>query len=156
MKYKVGDKVKLRSWEDLVSEFGLCERGDIDFPTMAIVPDMEKYLGKIATISFIDTDDDTFYIKEDGEGYWYNENCIFQIDRLKIYDRVNSCETFEGLANIIRSLADEDGMIQGRTKKFNAEQMAEACMNFHHFRPNVLTREFGIRQQAMYINHYSK
>lgn len=70
------------------------------------------------------------------------------------YDAVNSCETLLGLANTIRSFADEDGMIQGRTKKFDAERMARMCENYTVHPRNVLTREFGIRQQAMMIEYY--
>lgn len=70
------------------------------------------------------------------------------------YDLVNQTESFKGLAWAIRSLADEDGQIQGRTRKFDAEKMAEYAENFMTVNPNTLTREFGIRQQALYIKHY--
>lgn len=72
------------------------------------------------------------------------------------YDAVNQCETLQQLADVIRSFADEGGMIQGRTRKFNAEEMAAACENYVRIpHKNSLTREFGIRQQAMYILYYS-
>jgi hypothetical protein len=71
------------------------------------------------------------------------------------YDAVNSAETLDELADVINSFADEDGMIQGRTRKFRASKMAHACKAFGVISPNTLTREFGIRQQAFYINHYS-
>lgn len=71
------------------------------------------------------------------------------------YDAVNQCETFEELANVILSFAESDGMIQGRAKRFNAKMMAEMCLMFDTMPPNRLTREFGIRQQAMYISHYA-
>lgn len=74
---------------------------------------------------------------------------------LEKYQAVNACETFEELASVIESFADEDGMIQGRTRKFSAERMAWNCRNFTIAQPNVLTREFGIRQQAMYISYYT-
>lgn len=70
------------------------------------------------------------------------------------YDLVNQTETLKGLAWAIRSLANEDGLIWGRTRKFNAEKMAECAENFLSVSPNTLTREFGIRQQALYIKHY--
>jgi hypothetical protein len=78
------------------------------------------------------------------------------MERIEIYDKVNACSTLEELSKVILELADEDGNIQGRTKKFNAERMADHCRNFSMFEPNVLTREFGIRQQAMYLAYYSK
>jgi hypothetical protein len=72
---------------------------------------------------------------------------------LEKYDAVNSCETLEELANVIRDMG-VDGMIQGRTKVFKAEEMALYCENFDLELHNLLTREYGIRQQAMYILFY--
>jgi len=76
-------------------------------------------------------------------------------NREQIYDKVNQCETFEELAQVIEMLVDEDGFIQGRNRKFNGKAMADYCRNFSIVYPNILTREFGIRQQAMYINYYN-
>ncbi len=76
------------------------------------------------------------------------------MNRLEIYDKVNKCETLSELSDIILELADENGEIQGRTRKFNAAKMAEKCLNFRTVSPNTLTRKFGIRQQAMYILYY--
>jgi hypothetical protein len=78
------------------------------------------------------------------------------MNRLEIYDKVNQCETLEQLAEIILQLADSNGQIQGRTKKFDAARMAERCLFFNKSNPNNLSREFGIRQQAMYILYYSE
>lgn len=76
---------------------------------------------------------------------------------LSRYQAVNKCETLKQLADVIRSFADKDGMIQGRTQKFNAETMARACESkvYATAAPNLLTRQWGIRQQALYILHYS-
>jgi len=74
--------------------------------------------------------------------------------RLQIYDRVNQCETLEELSQVILELADENGEIRGRERSFDAAKMAERCLNFRNYIPNVLTRQFGIRQQAMYIIYY--
>lgn len=78
-------------------------------------------------------------------------------ERLTIYDQVNGCETLKELADVIRSLADEQGMIQGRSRKFKAEQMAYACEHYGsgYVPANSLTREFGIRQQALYIDYFT-
>jgi hypothetical protein len=74
---------------------------------------------------------------------------------LEKYEAVNKCETFEELANMIESFADEDGMIQERVNKFDATEMAKLCRDYPNYPRNVLTREFGIRQQAMYIEYYT-
>lgn len=72
------------------------------------------------------------------------------------YDKVNQCTTLEELAQLIETFADEEGLIQGRTRKFDANKMANFCREFTWVQPNVLTREFGIRQQAMHIMYYTK
>ena len=73
---------------------------------------------------------------------------------LEKYEAVNKCESLEELANVIISFADITGEIQGRKRKFDAEKMAQACRVYPDYGYNTLTREFGIRQQAMYIDHY--
>ena len=73
------------------------------------------------------------------------------MNREEKYDAVAECETLEELSKVILSLADTDGMIQGKTRKFNAKKMAHACMAIGIITPNALTRAFGIRQQALYI-----
>lgn len=76
-------------------------------------------------------------------------------ERLDIYDAINRCDSYDKLADIIESLADSNGMIQGRHRKFNAKKMADYCRTFELRDPAVLTREYGIRQQALYIRFYS-
>lgn len=78
------------------------------------------------------------------------------MDRLEMYDKVNQCETLDQLAEVIESLANDEGMIQGRTREFAAKNMAWACRKYDQMNKNVLTREFGIRQQAMYILYYTR
>lgn len=58
-KYKIGDKVKIR--EDLVADE---EYGEIDY-----ISDMDKWKGKIVTISFADNDNNCYGIAEDTEGW---------------------------------------------------------------------------------------
>jgi transcription initiation factor TFIIIB Brf1 subunit/transcription initiation factor TFIIB len=73
------------------------------------------------------------------------------LEKLEIWEKVNKTQSLEDLAKIILLLADESGLIQGRTRKFVAKDMANACINFKDLYPTVLTREFGIRKQAFYI-----
>jgi hypothetical protein len=76
---------------------------------------------------------------------------------LEKYQRVNKCETPEDIYQCIRDFS-ENGEIQGRIRKFDSEKMiANAELFFKGYAiPNVITREFGLRQQCMYINHYLK
>jgi hypothetical protein len=61
-KYKVGDKVKIR--EDLVADE---EYGEIDY-----ISDMDKWKGKIVTISFVDNDNNCYGIAEDTERWTWS------------------------------------------------------------------------------------
>ena len=49
MKYKKGDQVTVRSWDDMVDEFGVDAAGDIKC-RLAFVTYMKKYCGKTFTI----------------------------------------------------------------------------------------------------------
>lgn len=76
-------------------------------------------------------------------------------DLLK-FQRVNSCETPEELAQAIRDFADpETGMIMGRSRPFDAQRMSGyVTFVVNEGAPaNLLTREFGIRQQAIYLKY---
>lgn len=53
MRYKVGDKVKVREWGNMVEQYGTDEDGDIDCD-LCFLTDMKKYCGKEMTISKVD------------------------------------------------------------------------------------------------------
>lgn len=72
--------------------------------------------------------------------------------KLSRYELVNSCETLEELKEAILYFSDDFGDIQGRDRVFNARKMASFCEEvILKISPNVLTRMWGIRQQAIYI-----
>lgn len=75
-------------------------------------------------------------------------------EKLKRYEQVNACECLEELADVILSFADNIGDIDGRINVFDAEKMAVNCLDYNLENPNILTRMWGIRQQAMYIINY--
>ncbi len=77
---------------------------------------------------------------------------------LEKYELVNQCETKEELAEAILKLADEEGNIIGRAKKFDANKMASRVEGVikGELLANALTRCFGIRQQALYISYYER
>lgn len=76
---------------------------------------------------------------------------------LEKFQKVNSCETIKELEETILSFAF-NGLIQGRTRSFDAKRMAEnvAGVVNEQLPANLLTREFGIRQQALYLAYYNK
>lgn len=77
---------------------------------------------------------------------------------LQKWQAVNQCETQAQLADLITKFTDEDGMIQGRERKFDASKMIIGLSFFMEDETlaNVLTREFGIRQQAIYLKTFNK
>ena len=81
------------------------------------------------------------------------------MNNLQKYELVNSCETEKELEQAIRLLTNpETGMIQGRTKQFDGKAMVSMVIPVvvGEENPNYLTREFGIRQQALYLKYYKK
>lgn len=77
---------------------------------------------------------------------------------LEKWQAVNQCENQAQLADLIAKFADEDGMIQGRERKFDASKMIIGLSYFmvDQMPANVLTREYGIRQQAIYLKIFNK
>jgi hypothetical protein len=69
---------------------------------------------------------------------------------------VNGCENAEALSAAITSLSDENGNIKGRSRTFSGTKMASYVPSVisGSVSANCLTREFGIRQQAIYIKYY--
>lgn len=102
MKYKVGDKVRVRQWDDMVKEFGFFDdlKKDIDIPGCTFVNNMKKFCGRVVTISSstISCGNDIYTIKEDDQvWYWADEmfenvyySCADKItkDLQEAYDKV--------------------------------------------------------------------
>ena len=77
--------------------------------------------------------------------------------QLQKWQAVNQCGTSEELGVLILQFADKKGNIKGRTRKFDALEMVLGLEMFMRDRmyPEILTREFGIRQQAIYLKQYN-
>jgi hypothetical protein len=79
------------------------------------------------------------------------------MEQLEKFQLINSCETAEDLIAAIKQIADpETGMVQGRAREFKSAKMASYVTGIinGNLPPELLTREFGIRQQALYIRYY--
>lgn len=75
MKYKVGDKVLVREWDDMVKEFGIDNKG-IAIPNCYFVEKMKKYCGDVVTICEfnIHNGNTRYSIKEDDHcWFWCSE-----------------------------------------------------------------------------------
>lgn len=76
MKYKVGDKVRVRQWDDMAKEFGFygCTKSNIDILGCLFTNNMKKFCGSVVTISNIASDNSRYLIKEDDQNwYWTDE-----------------------------------------------------------------------------------
>lgn len=88
----------------------------------------------------------------------YKADIIRHSERTKqliLFDKVSRTENLEELACLIEELGGENKAIQGLTEVFKSDKMAENCRNFSPYRHSTLTRQFGIRQQALMFDFYN-
>lgn len=80
---------------------------------------------------------------------------------------INNCETFDQLKTAISSIGIvNNGVIPGKSRDFNAKKMSSSIDIIRYRKNNneqymfkyymLLTREFGIRQQAIYLHEYGE
>jgi len=109
MKYKVGDRVKIKTWKEMKKEYGVDSDGTI-YLSGCFVPDMEKYCGKIMTISRVEQIGYyEYYMKEDG-GYWHwndkmikgliTKRAIFYCQR--VIENGKECIQINGWENVLK------------------------------------------------------
>jgi hypothetical protein len=74
------------------------------------------------------------------------------MDKLEKFQKINQCETAAELEMAILDIS-ENGIIGGRRKEFEARKLSTYVQGvINGMLPvNCLTREFGIRQQAIYL-----
>lgn len=98
MKYKVGDKVKVR--EDL--------EVDKRYGTEEFIEEMEEYKGKIVTIDTVNEDD--YYIEEDKQSWSWTEEMLEDIEE------ENTISEEMTIGQVIDNLMNNPDII---IKKFN-------------------------------------
>ena len=64
-RYEVGDRVLVKEWDDMASEYGIDEDGDIKTGVVFFVKAMKKYCGRIMTISSVESSE-IFYFEDSG------------------------------------------------------------------------------------------
>jgi len=65
VRFKVGDKVKVKQWEDMEREFGLNENGNIK-THIKFIPDMRRFCGQVVTIARVHRN--KYYLIEEDTG----------------------------------------------------------------------------------------
>lgn len=68
MSFQVGDKVKVREWDDMAAEFGVDEDGDIKCPRY-FTTGMRPLCGRVATISRV-METGSFHLDSDDDNDW--------------------------------------------------------------------------------------
>jgi len=81
-------------------------------------------------------------------------------EKLSCYEKVSNCETFDELIDALAYIAslNEEGRIIGRNKDYSLQKI---LFNLSMIRVdaasyNVVTREYGIRQQVIYLKTYGE
>jgi len=88
-------------------------------------------------------------------------------EKLLTFQIINDCETFDQLKFAVKCIAlKNNGVIKGKTKDYTVEKMLRNIESvrkaFNDKKPGMwfyyrtLTREFGIRQQAIYLHTYGE
>ena len=124
MKFKVGDRVQIKSWEEMEKEFGTDCAGNINCK-FSFTKEMEEYCGAVATISAIDSDEIVELTSTSSDldfSFWtFSTDMIKKATDFKVGDkvRINKQATIEdftknywngcqmGTLDFIRSNADE-------------------------------------------------
>ena len=75
MRFKKNDYVRIRSWEEMVEEFGTSGDGDIDTPLVSFTEGMKDYCGEIRKVSVTDDRDNTYQM-EGIDFYWFPEDSL--------------------------------------------------------------------------------
>ena len=121
MKYKVGDKVKVRKWDDMVSEFDVDYSGDIETPSFYFTKEMQRFCGKIVTIKDqgVDIDDVEYYeIMEDTDNEFYFSDDMFENEFLNpILVGIDIYNLVKGLSD--NFLGDKPDMTDGEKAAYN-------------------------------------
>ena len=74
---KPGDRVKIRTWEDMEKQYGLDRDRDINTPLYSVVRSMKKYCGTIVTVKKIGSE--CFVITNDVHRYSWGFETIEQV-----------------------------------------------------------------------------
>lgn len=86
MKYKAGDRVRVREWDDMAREFGVDGTDHINC-SFGFVLSMRKYCGNIVTIQKASSTG--YEIEEDEEGWRWSDD-MFEMPK-------NVCKSFKNI-----------------------------------------------------------
>lgn len=95
MRYKVGDKVKVREWDNMAKDFCVDKKDGITSSLEAFVSGMKEYCGKIMTIKSVGNN--YYKIEEDNENWRWTDDMLIN-PHFSITDLIQgmACETRSG------------------------------------------------------------
>jgi len=89
MKYNVGDKVRVKSWQQMADEYGTNDVNDI-FCDQLFVPEMSQWCGRIMTVEEINYTVPFYYMAEDTEDWAWTDDMLEDINTTTISSEKNS------------------------------------------------------------------
>lgn len=112
MKYKVGDKVRVRQWNDMVKEFGY-DGVNIYIDEYYFVEEMKQYCGK--TYEVCDTNSFRCILKTENEvlNWFFTDGMLEDVSSLQIHADSLTLET----ENMIFELKDGKIIVTPKTQK---------------------------------------
>lgn len=133
MKYKVGDKVRVRQWDDMAKEFDVNKFGDINTKTVCFTRQMKKFCGGVCEIySVLET---SYWLKDEygHTYYWYFTDDMLEDVNLLSYTpdsptlkTENVTLTFENLTpknkEYITTTKKEDKEMKQKTQRERLEE----------------------------------
>jgi len=108
MKYKINDRVRIKTWKELEEEYKLKSMGNIVLKNdMFFNPKMKKYCGKIMTIAKVNVKYNRYAMKEDDEDWSWTDEMIKGLNGRKVayidYDEYkDGSVVIKGWENVIR------------------------------------------------------
>lgn len=121
MKYKVGDKVRVRQWDDMKREFGECLDGIIDTPFCTFVSSMKVYCGLVYEIAKVYgchyelKSNEKPHIKN----WYFTDGMLEDVNSLQIHADSLTLEA----ENTIFELKDGKIIVTPKTKKESEKKM---------------------------------
>ena len=121
MKYKVGDKVRVRQWDDMAKEFDVNEFGDINTKTGCFTRQMKKFCGDVCEIySVLET---SYWLKDEygHTYYWYFTDDMLEDVNLLSYTPDSPTLKTENVTLIFENLTPKNKEYITTTKKEDKE-----------------------------------
>lgn len=118
MRYKVGDKVRVRQWDDMVKEFG-SDGEDIHIDGYYFIKEMKQYCGK--TYEVYDDMGLHYILKTENEvlDWCFKDEMLEDVSSLQIHADSLTLET----ENMIFELKDEKIIVTPKTQKESEKKM---------------------------------